>query len=198
MAGIWEVGRSLPPRGIRSIGSVATAPRRWVGSAQFRKDRDGNMAWDFETEPEFQKKLDWIDEFLDTEVDPISQLGVGYAGVKSRTYQKAVRPLQAKVKAQGLWACHLGPELGGGLRPGETRAHERAAGPRGARACRVRLPGARHRQRGDHRALRDRAAEEGLSLAAAQQRDHVRLFDDGAARRFRSAGVPDECGARRQ
>jgi acyl-CoA dehydrogenase len=71
------------------------------------------MAWDFETEPEFQKKLDWIDEFLDTEVEPISQLGVGYAGVKSKTYQKAVRPLQAKVKEQGLWACHLGPELGG-------------------------------------------------------------------------------------
>jgi acyl-CoA dehydrogenase len=71
------------------------------------------MAWDFETEPEFQKKLDWIDEFLDTEVEPISQLGVGYAGVKSKTYQKAIRPLQAKVKAQGLWACHLGPELGG-------------------------------------------------------------------------------------
>jgi acyl-CoA dehydrogenase len=40
-------------------------------------------------------------------------LGVGYAGVKSKAYQKAVRPLQAKVKAQGLWACHLGPELGG-------------------------------------------------------------------------------------
>src|SRR5580698_3157230 len=71
------------------------------------------MAWDFETEPEFQKKLDWIDEFLDTEVDPITQLGVGYAGVKSKAYQKAIRPLQAKVKAQGLWACHLGPELGG-------------------------------------------------------------------------------------
>ena len=35
------------------------------------------MAWDFETEPEFQKKLDWIDEFLDTEVDPVTQLGVG-------------------------------------------------------------------------------------------------------------------------
>ena len=71
------------------------------------------MAWDFETEPEFQKKLDWIDEFLDTEVDPITQLGVGYAGVKSKAYQKAIRPLQAKVKEQGLWACHLGPGLGG-------------------------------------------------------------------------------------
>ncbi len=71
------------------------------------------MAWDFETDAEFQKKLDWIDEFIDTEVEPITQLGVGYAGIKSKAYQKSVRPLQAKVKEQGLWACHLGPELGG-------------------------------------------------------------------------------------
>jgi len=71
------------------------------------------MAWDFETEPEFQKKLDWIDAFIDEEVEPLAQLGVGLGGVKSKAYQKAVRPLQAKVKAEGLWACHLGPELGG-------------------------------------------------------------------------------------
>ena len=71
------------------------------------------MAWDFETDPEFQKKLDWIDRFIDDEVEPLTQLGLGYAGPKSKTYQKAVRPLQAKVKEQGLWACHLGPELGG-------------------------------------------------------------------------------------
>jgi acyl-CoA dehydrogenase len=71
------------------------------------------MAWDFETDPEFQKKLDWIDEFIDTEVEPLTQLGVGLGGVKSKTYLKTVRPLQQKVKDQGLWACHLGPELGG-------------------------------------------------------------------------------------
>ncbi|MGN6516803.1 MAG: acyl-CoA dehydrogenase family protein [Rhizomicrobium sp.] len=71
------------------------------------------MAWDFETDPEFQKKLDWIDAFIDNEVEPLTQLGVGIGGVKSRTYQKYVRPLQQKVKDQGLWACHLGPELGG-------------------------------------------------------------------------------------
>ena len=27
--------------------------------------------------------------------------------------QKLVRPLQAEVKKHKLWACHLGPELGG-------------------------------------------------------------------------------------
>ncbi len=71
------------------------------------------MAWDFETEPEFQEKLDWIDRFIDEEVEPLTQLGLGLAGPKSKTYQKAIRPLQAKVKKNGLWACHLGPELGG-------------------------------------------------------------------------------------
>jgi acyl-CoA dehydrogenase len=71
------------------------------------------MAWDFETEPEFQPKLDWIDAFLENEVEPLSHLGVGYAGVKSKAYQKAVRPLQKQVREQGLWACHLTPELGG-------------------------------------------------------------------------------------
>jgi acyl-CoA dehydrogenase len=71
------------------------------------------MAWDFETEPEFQKKLDWIDDFLENEVEPLSHLGLGDAGAKSKAYQKAIRPLQKQVREQGLWACHLTPELGG-------------------------------------------------------------------------------------
>ena len=29
------------------------------------------MAWDFQTEPEFQAKLDWIDEFVRTEIEPL-------------------------------------------------------------------------------------------------------------------------------
>ena len=29
------------------------------------------MAWDFSTEPEFQAKLDWIREFVETEVEPL-------------------------------------------------------------------------------------------------------------------------------
>ncbi len=30
------------------------------------------MSWDFETEPEFQKELDWIDKFVREEVEPLS------------------------------------------------------------------------------------------------------------------------------
>jgi acyl-CoA dehydrogenase len=29
------------------------------------------MAWDFETEPEFQEKLDWMDGFVRAEVEPL-------------------------------------------------------------------------------------------------------------------------------
>ena len=32
------------------------------------------MAWDFSTEPEFQKKLDWMDEFVRAEIFPLEVL----------------------------------------------------------------------------------------------------------------------------
>ena len=71
------------------------------------------MAWDFETEPEFQEQLDWIEEFVRTEVEPLDHvLGSPY-DVKSAKRNKLVRPLQAEVRKRGLWGCHLGPELGG-------------------------------------------------------------------------------------
>lgn len=69
------------------------------------------MAWDFETDPEFQKKLDWIETFMEEEVEPLSHLGMAAHGPLGRA--KFIKPLQQKVKDQGLWACHLGPELGG-------------------------------------------------------------------------------------
>ena len=69
------------------------------------------MAWDFETDPEFQKKLDWIEDFMRDEVEPLSHLGMAVFSSMGR--EKFIKPLQQKVKDQGLWACHLGPELGG-------------------------------------------------------------------------------------
>ncbi len=32
------------------------------------------MAWDFETEPEFQKELDWIERFVREEVEPLDHV----------------------------------------------------------------------------------------------------------------------------
>src|SRR5579872_2033787 len=69
------------------------------------------MAWDFETDPEFQKKLDWIEEFMEEKVEPLSNLGRALMVPGAR--EKFIKPLQDEVRAQGLWACHLGPELGG-------------------------------------------------------------------------------------
>src|SRR5215469_9662841 len=71
------------------------------------------MAWDFETEPEFQKKLDWIESFVKEEVEPLDHVLAHPADVRNPNYVKLVRPLQKQVKEQRLWACHLGPELGG-------------------------------------------------------------------------------------
>ncbi|MDP9084450.1 MAG: acyl-CoA dehydrogenase family protein [Pseudomonadota bacterium] len=71
------------------------------------------MAWDFETDADFQKQLDWIEAFVLEEVEPLDYvLGSPY-DVKSKPHLKLVKPLQSIVKEQGLWACHLGPELGG-------------------------------------------------------------------------------------
>ena len=55
------------------------------------------MSWDFETEPEFQKELDWIDQFVREEVEPLDYvLGSPY-DVRDPKRNKLVRPLQAEV-----------------------------------------------------------------------------------------------------
>jgi acyl-CoA dehydrogenase len=66
------------------------------------------MAWDFSTEPEFEAKLEWMRTFVRDEIMPLEVLDLTPA-----LYRKAVAPLQEQVKAQGLWAAHLDPELGG-------------------------------------------------------------------------------------
>jgi acyl-CoA dehydrogenase len=72
------------------------------------------MAWDFETEPEFQAKLDWADEFVREEVEPLDMLCGGLEFTPpDPTLKKVLDPLKAEVRKQQLWATHLGPELGG-------------------------------------------------------------------------------------
>ncbi len=71
------------------------------------------MAWDFETEPEFQKELDWIDTFVREEVEPLDYVLGNPYDIQNPRHRKIVPTLQAEVKRHGLWACHLGPELGG-------------------------------------------------------------------------------------
>jgi acyl-CoA dehydrogenase len=72
------------------------------------------MVWDFETEPEFQEKLDWADAFVREEVEPIDLVfpGLAYHPL-DEARRKIVDPLKQEVRAHDLWAAHLGPELGG-------------------------------------------------------------------------------------
>ena len=69
--------------------------------------------WGFETEPEFQRELDWIDAFVREQVQPLDHLLGNQYDVADPEFVRLVRPLQGEVKARGLWASHLGPELGG-------------------------------------------------------------------------------------
>lgn len=71
------------------------------------------MAWDFETDPAFQKELDWVDAFVREEVEPLDLLLASPYAVNDPERNRLVKPLQAQVRERGLWACHLGPELGG-------------------------------------------------------------------------------------
>ncbi len=71
------------------------------------------MPWEFETEPEFQRELDWIDAFVRNEVEPLDLVLDDPYDKSDAAAMKLVRPLQEQVKERGLWACHLGPELGG-------------------------------------------------------------------------------------
>ena len=72
------------------------------------------MAWDFETEPEFQAKLDWADSFVREEVEPLDLVWPGLVFTPpDETLRKVIDPLKQAVRDQGLWATHLGPELGG-------------------------------------------------------------------------------------
>jgi len=72
------------------------------------------MSWDFETEPEFQEKLDWITEFVREEVEPLDVLFPGLEFTPlSDELRAIVDPLKQRVRDEGLWACHLGPDLGG-------------------------------------------------------------------------------------
>ena len=71
------------------------------------------MSWDFETDPEFQAELDWVDDFVRNEVEPVDQVIHHAWDMKDPVRQALIPPLQQQVRDRGLWACHLGPNLGG-------------------------------------------------------------------------------------
>src|ERR1700710_1504020 len=70
--------------------------------------------WDFETDPEYQELLDWADAFVRDEVEPLDLVWPGLQFTPlDETRRKVIDPLKDEVRRRGLWATHLGPELGG-------------------------------------------------------------------------------------
>lgn len=69
--------------------------------------------WDFETDPEYQAKLDWVEEFMRDELEPLDHAPLDPYDKKNPELMRVLRPLQQTVKDHGLWAVHLSPELGG-------------------------------------------------------------------------------------
>src|SRR5207249_4747974 len=73
------------------------------------------MGWDFETNPEFEAQLEWMRDFVREEVEPLDVLWPDdvYKMPQSDEINLLLRPLKDQVRERGLWAAHLGPDLGG-------------------------------------------------------------------------------------
>jgi len=71
------------------------------------------MAWDFSTEPEFQEKLDWVDEFCKREIEPLGLVFPYAVRARHPKIKALVKGLQDQIRAQGLWAIFLDKDLGG-------------------------------------------------------------------------------------
>lgn len=71
------------------------------------------MTWGFETDAEYQKDLEWAEDLVRTEIEPVDQVVEHAWDVTDPVRNALIRPLQERVRERRLWACHLGPELGG-------------------------------------------------------------------------------------
>lgn len=72
--------------------------------------------WNFQTDAEFQAQLDWMMDFVKTNVEPLDYRFPGHGApydVANTESRAAIKPLQDEVRKRGLWACHLGAHLGG-------------------------------------------------------------------------------------
>src|SRR4051812_45484621 len=70
--------------------------------------------WEFSTEPEFEAELQWMREFVVDEVAPLDLLWPHHHHkVPPPWLKRVIDPLKDEVRRRRLWACHLGPDLGG-------------------------------------------------------------------------------------
>ncbi|MFX8937950.1 hypothetical protein ABTN00_20090, partial [Acinetobacter baumannii] len=67
-------------------------------------DKEELPVWSFETDPDFQRELDWISAFMREKVEPLDYVLGSQWNVHDPLFRKLVRPLQAEVRERGLWA----------------------------------------------------------------------------------------------
>jgi acyl-CoA dehydrogenase len=69
--------------------------------------------WSFSTDSDYQAKLDWADAFVRGEVEPLDLAFPGrHYHRPANAIRSVINPLKQRVREAGLWATHLGPELG--------------------------------------------------------------------------------------
>ncbi|MGE3621538.1 MAG: acyl-CoA dehydrogenase family protein [Acidimicrobiia bacterium] len=71
------------------------------------------MDLEFEVDEGYRADLEWADEFVAEEVEPLDLVLRHAWDMQDPLRQELVPPLQDRVRARGLWATNLGPELGG-------------------------------------------------------------------------------------
>jgi acyl-CoA dehydrogenase len=71
------------------------------------------MAWEFETDPEFQEKLDWVEQLCKEKIEPLHYVFPYAIRSPNEKVRSLVTEIQDEIKAQGLWAIFLDEELGG-------------------------------------------------------------------------------------
>jgi acyl-CoA dehydrogenase len=71
------------------------------------------MPWDFTTDPEFAKTLDWVEEFVREEIDPLSFVIKDWRDFDDPVRMELIPPLQQIVKDKGLFSAHAPKAYGG-------------------------------------------------------------------------------------
>jgi alkylation response protein AidB-like acyl-CoA dehydrogenase len=153
------------------------------------------MSWDFETDPEFQQRLDWVENFVREEVEPLDYVIGHPMNMADPVRRELIPPLQEKVRAQGLWGFHLSRELGG---QGYGQVKNALLNEILGRArCAPVVFGNQAPDSGNAEIIAHYGTdgtEEAVPAAAARQRDRLLLRDDRAAGRRGPEGTQDQRG----
>ena len=65
------------------------------------------MTWNFETDPDFQEQLDWIDAFVRDEIEPLDFIITSPYDLTDPVRNEIIKPLQKQVQERELWALSL-------------------------------------------------------------------------------------------